>query len=135
MSRDHKLQPDIEASLAPFFAAARRQHEAPLDPALAERLTAQALALIPQETARAPQPRRQALARLGNWLDRLLAPAGLASAAAAAGLAGLAIGFWAPGFDGVSGAVLAWIDAPQLEPGLPWEQDAGLMALIDGQGG
>ena len=133
MSRNQDEHSETDASLAPFFAAARSRGEAPLDPVLASRLTAQALAAMPQATARTSRQQRRA--RLGDWFDRLLAPAGLATAVSAAGLAGLAIGLWTPGLDGVSGVVLGWAGAPLVEAGLPWDEDHGLMALIDGQGG
>lgn len=133
MSKHHEERPEIDARLAPFLAAARNRQEVPLDPALADRLTEQALAAMPRAASRAL--RRHRRARIGDWLHRLLAPSGLAATAAVAGVAGLAIGFWVPGLDGMAGAALGWTGAPLVEAGLPWDEGHGLMALIDGQGG
>lgn len=149
MTTDRNTQPTDEAALEPFFAAARNESEAPLDAALARRLSDQALAAMPAAAARAPaaaarapvplrptrRQRRRASAMLAGWLDRLAGLPGVAGATAVAGLTGLAIGLWAPGLEQVTGGALEALGQaglPLAEPGLPWAEDAGLLALIDG---
>lgn len=130
--REHQQESTGEPALEPFFTAARAQREVPLDPMLVRHLTEQALALMPASHRPAQARRWRFRWRDGGWLDCLTAPSGLAGAAGLAGLAGLAIGLWAPGLAELAGGALAWTGAPLVEPGMPWGEDAGLLALIDG---
>ena len=124
--------------LAPFFAAASEAREVPLDDALARRLTDQALAAMQVTDVPEPAPaplsarRRRILSPERGCFDWLLAPPGLVGAAAVAGIAGLAVGFWVPEMGALAGGALGWTGLPLAGPELPWAEDAGLLALIDG---
>lgn len=139
MTQPHRAEGD--AALELYFAAARAEPDAPLPGSLQRRLTDQALAAMPAKTAQAPETSRRARrsrrpgASGWRWIDRLVGPPGLAGVAAAAGLAGLAIGLWVPGLGEVTDGTLAtlgWTGLPLAEPDLPWGEENGLLALIDG---
>lgn len=141
VSKDRNTLPDRAdedgAVLAPFLAAAREARHAPLDDTLARLLTDQALAAMPAFDAPAPARTQACRRRWGlrsprrGWREWLLAPPGLTGAAAVAGIAGLVIGLWVPSLDEVASAALSWAGLPLAEPGPPWAEDAGLLALIE----
>lgn len=139
MRQPHRA--DDEAALEVFFAAARAEPDSALPGSLQRRLTDQALAAMPAKPARAPATARRARryrrpgAPVWRWIDRLAGLQGLTGVAAAAGVAGLAIGLWVPGLGEVTDGALAalgWTGLPLAEPDLPWGEDNGLLALIDG---